>query len=148
MALVDANVENRARRKLLMPSRTLYPRFSINASLKRLPQLQQLASSIDNRPDGIGAQDLHIRGNLAQVVKRAPHGILVNSISPGPTARPEDLSPADWEEIVASAPLKRQSSEDDIAEMVASLLKMETLTGEPLPAELTTPPELPAPSDF
>lgn len=61
----------------------------------------------------------------------APHGILVNAIAPGPTLRPPDLSEQVWErDVLARTPLKRESSLEDIAEMVATLLKSETITGE------------------
>ena len=60
----------------------------------------------------------------------APQGILVNSISPGPTMRPADLSQEVWDQALQSAPLRRESSADDIAEIVATLLKLETVTGQ------------------
>ena len=61
----------------------------------------------------------------------APSGILVNAIAPGPTIRPPDLDPAEWESgSVARSPLARESSADEIAEMVVTLLRSETITGE------------------
>lgn len=60
----------------------------------------------------------------------ASHGILVNGILPGPTERPPDLSQAGWDKAVAQAPLHRESSEADIAEVIVTLLKLETMTGE------------------
>jgi 3-oxoacyl-[acyl-carrier protein] reductase len=60
----------------------------------------------------------------------ASHGILVNGISPGPTERPPDLSQAGWEKAVAQTPLHRESSEEDIAEVITALLRLETMTGE------------------
>ena len=61
----------------------------------------------------------------------APHRILVNSIAPGPTMRPPEISVESWDkDVLAQAPLKRESSADEIAEIVAMLLKSETITGE------------------
>ncbi len=57
-------------------------------------------------------------------------GILVNGILPGPTERPPDLSQAGWDKAIAQTPLHRESSEQDIAEMIVTLLKLETITGE------------------
>ncbi len=67
----------------------------------------------------------------ALAVELAPHGILVNAIAPGPTARPPYVSMEEWEhEVLARAPLHRESSAEEIAELVAFLLKCETVTGE------------------
>ena len=61
----------------------------------------------------------------------APHRILVNSIAPGPTMRPPEISVDSWDkDVLAQAPLKRESSADEIAEIVVTLLKSETITGE------------------
>ena len=61
----------------------------------------------------------------------APSGILVNAIAPGPTMRPPDLHPTYWRQgAVDKAPLARESSAEEIAEMVVTLLKSETITGE------------------
>ena len=60
----------------------------------------------------------------------ASHGILVNGILAGPTERPADLSQAGWDKALAQTPLHRESSELDIAEMVVTLLRLETITGE------------------
>ena len=61
----------------------------------------------------------------------APHRILVNSIAPGPTMRPPEISEESWDkDVLAQAPLKRESSADEIAEIVVTLLKSETITGE------------------
>ena len=66
----------------------------------------------------------------AFAVELAPHGILVNTISPGPSARPDDLTSAEWQEALAESPLHRESSIDDMAETIVTLLKLETITGE------------------
>jgi NAD(P)-dependent dehydrogenase (short-subunit alcohol dehydrogenase family) len=66
----------------------------------------------------------------AFAVELAPHGILVNAVSPGPTARPPEVSEAEWRRIIERAPLRRESAAADIAELVAALLKLETVTGE------------------
>jgi 3-oxoacyl-[acyl-carrier protein] reductase len=57
-------------------------------------------------------------------------GILVNAILPGPTAKPPDLSDRGWQIALDQAPLHRESSEDEIAELIVTLLKLETMTGE------------------
>lgn len=67
----------------------------------------------------------------AFAVELAPHGILVNAIAPGPTMRPPDLSLDVWQRgVLAHTPLQRQSSAEEIAELVVALLKSETITGE------------------
>lgn len=61
----------------------------------------------------------------------APHGILVNAIAPGPTMPPPFLKGDYWQkEVIDKIPLKRQSSAEEIAEMIVTLLKSETITGE------------------
>jgi len=57
-------------------------------------------------------------------------GILVNAIAPGPTAFGIGLTTKAWERAISFTPLARQSSDEDIAEMIATLLKLETITGE------------------
>lgn len=58
-------------------------------------------------------------------------GILVNTIAPGPTIRPPGITAQGWEaNVIAKTPLNRESSAEDIAEMVVTLLKSETITGE------------------
>jgi NAD(P)-dependent dehydrogenase (short-subunit alcohol dehydrogenase family) len=66
----------------------------------------------------------------AFAVELAPHGILVNAILPGPTARPPDASDEEWQAALNRAPLHRESSDAEMAELVVTLLKMETITGE------------------
>lgn len=64
-------------------------------------------------------------------VELAGHGILVNAIAPGPTMRPPDISQRVWEEeVLARAPLRRESTPKDIAEVVVALLRAESITGE------------------
>ena len=60
----------------------------------------------------------------------AAEGILVNCIQPGPTERPPDLSESGWQKAVGQTPLQRESSEEDIAELIVTLLRLETMTGE------------------
>lgn len=60
----------------------------------------------------------------------APHGIFVNQISPGPTERPADLPESEWAEALAMAPLHRESSPQDMAELIVTLLRLESVTGE------------------
>ncbi|MEK7215258.1 MAG: SDR family oxidoreductase [Chloroflexota bacterium] len=67
----------------------------------------------------------------ALAVELAHHGILVNGIAPGPTLRPPDIAPEAWDrQVVERTPLKRESSVDDIVEMVVTLLRSESITGE------------------
>ena len=67
----------------------------------------------------------------AFAVELSGNGILVNAIAPGPTMRPPDISEASWNQnVVSKAPLQRESSASDIGEMVVTLLKSETITGE------------------
>ena len=61
----------------------------------------------------------------------APHGVLVNAIAPGPTMRPPDISPESWQRnVLGQSPLRRESSAEEMAELVVTLLKSETITGE------------------
>ncbi len=61
----------------------------------------------------------------------APHGVLVNAIAPGPTLRPPDIGPESWQRnVLERAPLRRESSAEEMAELVVTLLKSETITGE------------------
>ena len=67
----------------------------------------------------------------AFAVELARQGILVNAIAPGPTMRPPHVSIEDWERIViGETPLLRESSAEEMAEIVTTLLKTETVTGE------------------
>ena len=67
----------------------------------------------------------------AFAVELAVHGVLVNTIAPGPTMRPPDIEEAVWRKaVVGKAPLKRESSTEDMAELIVSLLRSETITGE------------------
>jgi NAD(P)-dependent dehydrogenase (short-subunit alcohol dehydrogenase family) len=61
----------------------------------------------------------------------APYGILVNTIAPGPTARdPGIVTSLEWQEALAETPLHRESSVEEMAELVVTLLRLETVTGE------------------
>jgi NAD(P)-dependent dehydrogenase (short-subunit alcohol dehydrogenase family) len=67
----------------------------------------------------------------AFAVELAPHGILVNAVAPGPTMRPPDIREETWRNyVVRRTPLKRESSAEEMAEIVVALLKSETITGE------------------
>jgi NAD(P)-dependent dehydrogenase (short-subunit alcohol dehydrogenase family) len=67
----------------------------------------------------------------AFALELAPHGILVNGILPGPTVQdPALVSSAEWKAALAQTPLHRESSQEEMAEVVATLLKLETMTGE------------------
>lgn len=64
-------------------------------------------------------------------VELAEYSILVNSIAPGPTMRPPDISADIWKEkVLSKTPLNRESSAQDIAEVILALLRSETITGE------------------
>jgi NAD(P)-dependent dehydrogenase (short-subunit alcohol dehydrogenase family) len=73
------------------------------------------------------AVDFMTRGFALEL---APYGILVNAISPGPTARPDHVTLAEWDEAMAMAPLHRESSDEEMAELIVTLLRFETITGE------------------
>lgn len=61
----------------------------------------------------------------------ASRGIQVNSIAPGPTMRPPEISEKSWQNnVLANTPLRRTSSVDDISELIVTLLRSETITGE------------------
>ena len=61
----------------------------------------------------------------------APFGVRVNTVAPGPTMRPPEITPTDWNrDIAAKAPLQQESSVHDIAEIIATLLKTSSITGE------------------
>ena len=69
----------------------------------------------------------------AFAVELAGDGILVNAIAPGPTMRPPDIREEVWQQrVIAHAPLKRESSAAEIAELVVTMLRSETMTGETL----------------
>lgn len=64
-------------------------------------------------------------------VELAQYGILVNAIAPGPSMRPPEISERAWErDVLAKAPLRRESTPEDIAEVIVALLKTESVTGE------------------
>ena len=64
-------------------------------------------------------------------VELADAGILVNAIAPGPTMRPPEISEASWQrDVLDKTPLKRESSPDDMAEIIVSLLSSESITGQ------------------
>ncbi len=66
----------------------------------------------------------------AFAVELAPYGILANAILPGPTQPPADLPQHEWQQALREAPLHRISDVAEMAEMVVTLLKSETMTGE------------------
>lgn len=66
----------------------------------------------------------------AFALELAPHGILVNAVSPGPTEKPPSVTTAEWAEALSLAPLHRESSPAEMAELIVTLLRFETLTGE------------------
>ena len=67
----------------------------------------------------------------AFAVELSAKGILVNTIAPGPTMRPPDIKQSVWEQgIIARTPLRREASVAEMAELVVTILKSETMTGE------------------
>ena len=58
-------------------------------------------------------------------------GILVNTIAPGPTVKPPRMDQETWERnLIDKTPLKRESSSEEIADLILTLLRSETITGE------------------
>jgi NAD(P)-dependent dehydrogenase (short-subunit alcohol dehydrogenase family) len=69
--------------------------------------------------------------NKVFALELSSQGILVNAIAPGPTIRPEEMSKEIWDsKVISKTPLGRESSAEEIAELVVILLKSETITGE------------------
>ena len=67
----------------------------------------------------------------AFAVELAPKDIRVNCIAPGPMQKPPDMAQEEWDHILQeSAPIHMNSSVEDMAEMIVTLLKSETITGE------------------
>lgn len=67
----------------------------------------------------------------AFAVELAAEGILVNGVAPGPSQRPDSIDADEWRrDVLARTPLGRESAPDDIAELVAVLLRTESITGE------------------
>ncbi|MXX93315.1 MAG: SDR family oxidoreductase [Chloroflexi bacterium] len=61
----------------------------------------------------------------------ASFGVRVNAVAPGPTMRPPEITPTDWNRaIAAKAPLQQESSVADIAEIIATLIHTSSITGE------------------
>jgi NAD(P)-dependent dehydrogenase (short-subunit alcohol dehydrogenase family) len=66
----------------------------------------------------------------AFAAEMASHGVLVNAIAPGPVRRPHDFTQREWDEVLSQTPLRRESSADEMAEIIVTLLRSETITGE------------------
>ena len=61
----------------------------------------------------------------------APLGVRVNTVAPGPTMRPPEIPQEVWDrDINAKAPLRQESSAEDIANIIAVLLQSSSITGE------------------
>lgn len=60
----------------------------------------------------------------------ASRGMLVNAILPGPTQKPPDMTDHGWQLALEQTPLARESSVEDITELIVTLLRLETITGE------------------
>jgi NAD(P)-dependent dehydrogenase (short-subunit alcohol dehydrogenase family) len=56
--------------------------------------------------------------------------IRVNAIAPGLVLPSENVTPEEWERLVARLPLKRPASVDEIAAALEFLLKNESITGQ------------------
>jgi NAD(P)-dependent dehydrogenase (short-subunit alcohol dehydrogenase family) len=67
----------------------------------------------------------------AFALELAGSGILVNAIAPGPVIRHPGMTEESWMKgVVSNTPLGRESSSEEIAELVVTLLRSETITGE------------------
>ena len=67
----------------------------------------------------------------AFALELASSGILVNTIAPGPTVKPPRMDQETWERnLIDKTPLKRESSSEEIADLILTLLRSETITGE------------------
>ncbi len=64
-------------------------------------------------------------------VELARHGILVNAVAPGPSMRPPDMSERSWaRDVLARTPLGRESTPEDLADVVLALVRTRSVTGE------------------
>ena len=67
----------------------------------------------------------------AFALELASSGILVNTIAPGPTLKPSRMNDKIWvRNLIDKTPLNRESSPEEIADLVLTLLRSETITGE------------------
>lgn len=84
---------------------------------------------LDHLPYLTGKAAVHYL-TRAFALELAPYGILVNCLALGPAQRPPEMGERGWREAVSQTPLGREAAEEDVAELVAALLKLETVTGE------------------
>lgn len=84
---------------------------------------------LDFLPYLTGKASVHFmtRGFALELASR---GILVNAVLPGPTEKPPDMTDRGWQTALEQTPLGRESSTQDIAELIVTLLRLESITGE------------------
>ena len=66
----------------------------------------------------------------AFALELAGRGVLVNAILPGPTEKPPGMSDHGWQLVMEQTPLAKEAGVADIAELIVTLLRLETITGE------------------
>ena len=67
----------------------------------------------------------------AFALELAGSGILVNAIAPGPVMRHSGITEESWiRDVLSKTPLGMESSSEEIAEMIVTLLRSQTITGE------------------
>ena len=67
----------------------------------------------------------------AFALELAGSGILVNAIAPGPVMRHSGITEESWiRDGLSKTPLGIESSSEEIAEMIVTLLRSQTITGE------------------
>ena len=67
----------------------------------------------------------------AFALELAGSGILVNAIAPGPVMRHSGITEESWiRDVLSKTPLGMESSSEEIAEIIVTLLRSQTITGE------------------
>ncbi len=64
------------------------------------------------------------------LAKQLAPRIRVNAIGPGPADKPAEVSDADWQALLASVPLRRGTSPEEVAAALRFILAMRSMTGQ------------------